>query len=206
MKTHLRTTILAVGLFLATFSIVRADQPVSPFGVIASMEKGKGAPIVQFNFEVPPEHVLYPDRLHFETADGQVLTPLTIPKPVLHKSGLTGQSKWVYDHSFAAEIKLDAPLPVDLIVKFQGCSNSACYFPDKRFFRVSSATTVARIDSTGPPASSGAETTVAAADDWQTTAGHFQVVARETGYVSAGNFVGFLQKAKTGKAMSGGVM
>ncbi len=205
MKTYLQTIFLSAGLCLAASPAVRANQPTSPFGVTASLEARAGAPIVRLDFVVPPGLVLYPDRLHFETGDGKVLTPLTIPEPVLHKSEATGQEKKVYDHSFAAEVKLDSPLPVNLIVKFQGCSNAACYFPDKRFFRITSATTVAQINVPTASAPTAGDS-LAAVAGWQSIAGHFKVAARETGYVSKGNFTDFLQKAKTGQAMPEGVM
>ena len=205
MKTYWRSILFSAGLGLVTSPAVRADQPTSPFGVNATMEERGGMPVVRFDFAVPPAHVLYPDRLRFETGDGRVLTPLAMPEPVIHKNEVTGQEKKVYDRAFSAELKLDTPLPANLIVKFQGCSNSACYFPDKRYFRVISANTIAKTDGPGP-APAADETSATAAGGWQSTAGHFQVVARETGFVSKGNFLAFLQQAKTGQVASGGAI
>ncbi len=205
MKAYWRTIFFSAGLYLVTSLAVPAYQPTSPFGVSASMEERGGAPVVRLEFEVPSEHVLYPDRLRFETGDGKTLTPLTIPEPVIHTNEATGQVKKVYDRSFAAEIKLDSPLPVKLTVKFQGCSNSACYFPDQRSFRVISANMVAQIDAPAAPTPAAGETSATAIGSWRGTAGHFKVVARETGFVSKGSFLSFLQQAKTGRAVSGGV-
>ncbi len=202
MKTYLRTILFSLGLSLAMAPTIWAFQSTSPFGLTASMEKEGGAPIVRFDFNVPPGLVLYPDRLHFETADGKVLIPLKIPEPVTHRNEATGQEKKVYDRPFSAELKLDSPLPVDLIVRFQGCSNSACYFPDKRYFRITSAT-VAQID--GPGGFIAASPGMAAAG-WRAAADNFKVVARETGYVSKDHFADFLQKARTGQASTEGVM
>ncbi len=206
MKTYLQTFLLSTGLCLAASRAVQAVPPTSPFGVTASMEQSAGAPMVRLDFMVPPGLVLYPDRLHFETADGKALTPLTIPEPVMHKSEATGQEKLVYDHSFSAELKLDSALPVDLVVKFQGCSNAACYFPDKRYFTISSSTTVAQTGAPREPAPAISEPPAVLAAGWQRVAGHFKVAARETGYVSKDSFVNFLQKARTGQAMPEGVM
>lgn len=209
MKTYWQTISLAATLCLAVSSVVNAALPSSPFAVTASMERDVSAPVVKFGFTVPPGLVLYPDRLHFETADGKELIPLTIPEPVLHTNEASGQVKKVYDRSFAAELKLDSSLPMDLVVKFQGCSNAACYFPDKRFFRITSATVVAQTDgpndsnSTNSFAGAFPGTTVAG---WQGAAAGFNVVARETGYVSRENFLSFLQKARTGQAVPEGAM
>jgi thiol:disulfide interchange protein DsbD len=206
MKTYWQTFYLSAGLCLAASLAVQAAPPTSPFGVTASMEPVAGAPIVRLAFVVPPGLVLYPDRLHFETADGKVLTPLTIPAPVIHKSEVTGQEKLVYDHSFSAELKLDSALPVNLVVKFQGCSNAACYFPDKRFFTISSPTAVTQTIAPGGPAPAINKLPAALAAGWQNVAGNFKVAARETGYVSRGNFVDFLQKARTGQTLPEGAM
>jgi thiol:disulfide interchange protein len=206
MKMYLRTILFLTGLCLMASLAVRANPPTSPFGVTASMEPRAGAPMVRLDFVVPPGLVLYPDRLHFETADGRVLTPLTMPEPVLHRSEVTGQEKLVYDRPFSAELKLDSVLPVNLVVKFQGCSNSACYFPDRRYFTITSATTVAQTGApAAAPAASGGLPVVSAAG-WRSAAGNFKVAARETGYVSKGSFVDFLQNARTGHAATEGVM
>ena len=205
MKTYWQRIIVAAGLCLAILPAVQAHPPTSPFGVTAVLEPGPGAPIVRFDFTVPPGLVLYPDRLHFETADGKMLTPLAIPEPVAHTNDVTGQVKMVFDHAFAAKLKLDSPLPADLVVKFQGCSNAACYFPDKRFFRISSAATVAEINAPSGANPVARALAATAAVGWQGVAGNFKVVARETGYISKGNFLSFLQKARTGRAMPEGV-
>ena len=206
MKTYWQTFFLSASLCLAASLAVGANSPTSPFGINASMEPSTGAPIVRLDFVVPPGLVLYPDRLHFETADGKLLTPLTIPQPVVHKSEVTGQEKLVYDHSFSAEVKLDSALPVNLVVKFQGCSNVACYFPDKRYFTISSPTAVAQTGAPRGPAPAIGESPAVIATGWQNVAGHFKVAARETGYVSKGSFVDFLQKARTDQALPEGVM
>ncbi|HLX95453.1 MAG TPA: thioredoxin family protein [Verrucomicrobiae bacterium] len=206
MKSYWQTFCLSAGLCLAASLAVQAGPPTSPFGVTARMKTGAGTPIIRLDFVVPPGLVLYPDRLHFETADGRVLTPLTIPEPVMHKSEVTGQEKLVYDHSFSAELKLDSALPVNLVVKFQGCSNAACYFPDKRYFTISTPTAVAQTGAPGGPAPAISKSPAVTAAGWQSAAGNFKVAARETGYVSRDNFVGFLQKARTGRAMPEGVM
>ena len=80
--------------------------------------------MVQFHFEVPPDHVLYAARLKFETEDGTSLVPWKIPEPVVAQDKSSGEQKSMYDRAFVAELKLDS-LPTRLLVKFQSCSNSA---------------------------------------------------------------------------------
>src|SRR5262249_30502830 len=115
-----------------------ADEPSSPFKLKASMSSSNGAAYVVFQFQVPADHVLYDERLAFQTADGQAIQPISIPSPVMHHDQVSGEDKKVYDAPFAATLKIDSVLPLNLLVKFQGCSNSACYFPERHSFTVTS--------------------------------------------------------------------
>jgi len=168
----------------------------SPFGLKATMASTNGAPLVTFQFQVPPGHLLYAERLGFQTAEGQALKPLSIPEPVMHHDEVSGEEKQVYDGPFSATLQLDS-VPIDLLVKFQGCSNSACYFPEKRAFSVTSTGIVAKAGAAqvssdtlaNAPATSGINTN------------GFRVAGRETGFMSKKTFLGFLEHARTGQAM-----
>ena len=195
-------------LFATSFAwlalaILAGAAPPSPFRVTAGMETKSGTPIVSFHFEVPPDCVLYSERLSFETSDGKTMMPLNLPEPKLHKSEATGDEKLAYDHSFSASFKLDGHLPSSLVVHLQGCSNAECFFPEKRVFNLTQGGIVAETDipsahsdsATGSPA-----TTVA------TAAAGFQVAGRETGFLSRGAFVQFLDEAEHGHAGAGGML
>ena len=175
-----------------------AARPPSPFGVQAVLHSHEGTPAVRFSFEVPSDHVIYAERLHFETEDGQTLTPLRMPTPVVAQDKATGREKQMYDRPFSAEFKLDAAAPLNLVVKFQGCSNSACYFPEKRMFTVNSTGILVE----AKPAVSAPVKVTAVPDaepgDWHVVAGKFKVVARETGYMKSSAFLSFLNQAEAG--------
>jgi thiol:disulfide interchange protein len=164
------------------------------------MTTSNAAAWVTFDFLVPPEHVLYAERLAFFDADGKALKPATIPEPVMHLDAVSGQQKLVYDHPFSATLKLDPVFPSDLLVKFQGCSNSACYFPEKHFYTVTSNGVVAKIERA--PESDPNIPAVAGVSNQVNTNG-FRIVARETGYVSRKAFLEFLEQSKTGRAGDG---
>jgi thioredoxin:protein disulfide reductase len=201
MKDALRTFGLCLGLSSLVLAQAPAVAALSPFIVHAALVASNAVPRVIFQFEVPSDHVLYADRLVFETEDGKALTPAILPEPAMHRNELTGQERKAYDKPFSVELDLAMQPPVNLLVKFQGCSNSACYFPERHYFTVTStgvavnteapagATTLAAGES---PAVNGAVTL-------PDTNG-FRVVARETGYMPKKSFLAFLDRASSGKA------
>ena len=171
-----------------------ADPPVSPFGLTASMALSNGIPLVTLRFEVPADHVLYAEALSFQTADGRNLKPAAIPDAVLHHDEVSGQEKKVYDHPFMAVLPIDSALPMSLIVKMQGCSNTACYFPEKHKFSITTSGIMpepARAPTVGD-FSSGPNPVV--------TTNGFKIVARETGFIPRQAFLTFLERARTGRA------
>ena len=195
MKTLLRT--LSLSIALGGLSQVSLQAARSPFAISATMSVSNSLERVVFNFQVPAEHVLYADRLVFETEDGKQLIPASIPEPVTHRDSVTGRERAGYEHPFAAELNLEAKLPFNLIVRLQGCSNSACYFPERHTFLVNSPGTISPVD-VPPPALATAEGENARSEASIATNG-FKVVARETGFVPKAAFVKFLKASKSGE-------
>ncbi len=179
-------------------TLVRAEPPPSPFALNATMTLSNSVAWVMFDFRVPPEHVLYAERLAFLTSDGTVLKPASIPEPLVHLDAVSGQQKEVYDRPFSAILKLDSPLPASLLVKFQGCSNSACFFPEKHLFTVTGTGIIAQ---TAEAKSSDDNPSAAASNQSQIRTNGFRVVGRETGYIPKQAFLDFLANAKSGQGM-----
>ncbi|MGH7970232.1 MAG: cytochrome c biogenesis protein CcdA, partial [Limisphaerales bacterium] len=90
-----------------------------------------------------------------------------------------------------------APLPFGLLVKFQGCSNSACYFPEKHAFTVTK--TAITEGEVGDPVEA-APMAVAAADSGVNTNG-LHIGGQETGFMPKKAFLAFLDRARTGQAV-----
>ena len=193
MKTLLHT--IGLALALGSLSQSPAQAARSPFVVTATMALSNDVPRATFTFQVPPEHVLYADRLAFETEDGSKLTPASIPGPVAHRDSITGRERAGYDRTFTADLDLQARLPLTVVVRFQGCSNSACYFPDWRTFQISAPGTVTQVDAP-PPALAAAGSGDSPPQGLIDTNG-FKVVARETGFVAKAAFVKFLKASKS---------
>jgi len=178
-------------LLFAVCSVARADRPASPFIISPSVHAvSTSGATVRVQFGIPPEHVLYSERLKFLNDDGDAIAPSRIPAPVISVDKIDGHEKGMYTNSFEVELRFPL-LPTNLTVKFQGCSNSACYFPDKRSFHITpdGVTAIAA----APPVSDEKLPST-----WIGAVGDFKVVARETGYMSAGKFIAFLDKAVAG--------
>lgn len=198
MRNSLTATIASLLLTVSVAGLARADAPPSPFALNATMMLSNKVAWVTFDFRVPPEHVLYAERLTFLANDGQPLKPVSIPAPIVHSDAVSGQQKEVYDKPFSAVLKIETELPTSLLVKFQGCSNSACYFPEKHAFIVSSNGIAAQTDK---PADSDQPALAATGQGIVSTNG-FRIVGRETGYVPKGAFLDFLAKSKKGQSVS----
>jgi thioredoxin:protein disulfide reductase len=178
-------------LVFALCPVARADRPPSPFIISPSVNAiSTSGATVRVQFGIPPEHVLYSERLKFLNDDGDAIDPSRIPDPVVAVDKFDGHEKRMYTSSFGAEL-LFPFLPTNLTVKFQGCSNSACYFPEKRSFKIT-PDGVTAVAATSPIAD-----TRKLFSAWTAEVRDFQVVSRETGYMSAGNFITFLDKAAT---------
>jgi thioredoxin:protein disulfide reductase len=188
----------AAGLGLIIYLGVAASMTAlpSPIQITASLKPDATAPTVQLRFLVPAEHRIYAARLKFEAADGQALVPSRISDPVVTRDKVTGEEKPMYDQDFTAEIRL-AMLPAQLWVKFQSCSNSACYFPEKRCFQVSELGASLVTDTAPSLKPTGV---LAARQPWELEADRFQVVARETGYLKPAAFLAFLDQAEHGRS------
>lgn len=176
---------------------VRADSlPLrSPFGVAVSTNHNGFAAGLRVDFTVPSGCVLYAERLHFLQGDGTELTPRQIPAPVVMVDPVTGHEKKLYDRNFSVLLE---PLADNLLVKFQGCTNAACYFPEKRVFARNQDGAYPETTAAGTELVGMTKDPAAPSADWKTPAKDFQVIARATGYVKANDFVQFLNQASTG--------
>jgi thioredoxin:protein disulfide reductase len=191
--------------WLATIAVLPAetqslDQPPrSPFGIsVAAANDAAGSKVLRVDFTVPPECVLYFDRLHFLAADDSEIRPLQMPEPRLETDKVTGSPRKVFLSNFSVEIN-PADLPDRrLSVKFQGCTNDACFFPEQRLFAQNAAGVFAEV-SPGAPAGSPEAGGSPAAIDWTQTFNGFTVKGQTTGYLGASQFIALLDRAANGK-------
>jgi len=202
LSLHLPAALLAaVALLPAAAGAI--DLPArSPFGIDVTATNGTGGSnVLRVDFTVPAECVLYCDRLHFRTADGSEIQPLKMPEPVVEMDKATGKPRKVYLDNFSVEID-PAGLPDhELAVKFQGCTNAACFFPEQRRFAPDAGGTFAEVASRAPESPPRAGS-MAGAIDWAREFDGFTIKGRQTGYLNASEFITFLGRAAAGNGIT----
>ncbi len=166
----------------------RPAQASSPFNVSARME----GDVVRISFTIPAAHFLYADLLKVKADDGISLLPIDVPAPVEHFDKTVGEKKRVYDKSFEAVYRVPAPVhPIKLIVNFQGCNDSVCFFPESLSFNLSAQPASETQGGKGPSVSGKA----GEANEWRVFAEKFEVKGRQTGYMNVKDFLAFLDGA-----------
>jgi thioredoxin:protein disulfide reductase len=196
MNNKIKRWLALAGLLVS--GVVFAGRPPSPFKVTAAVLATNQQQLVRVSIFVPPDHVVYADHFHFESLQGDALTPVALPPAATAVDKATGKERAMYDQPFYADLDAAHLGGTGFLVKLQGCSNSACFFPEKHYFQLGTDGTCAEVDA---PAAPAAEVTAAA--DWQGSAKGFKVLGQQTGYLKSGEFVEFLQKAKTGQLGQG---
>ena len=172
-----------------------SGTPPSPFALNATMTLSNDSAWVTFDFRVPPDHVLYAERLAFLDGNDAALKPVSIAEPEMHLDAVSGQQKLVYSQPFSATLKIGPPFPEALLVKFQGCSNSACFFPEKHLFTVTSNGVLAEVEKQDAESSDARERPVQA----PIGTNGFRFTGRLTGYVPKQQFLEFLEQSKSGR-------
>lgn len=166
------------------------------FQVKVTSQPGVTGAVLRVDFAVAPQCVLYAQKLHFQTSDGKELRPLSIPEPVMEWDETQKEKKAVYEHSFAAMLNPVELAGQPLVIRFQGCTNGACFAPEKLTFAAQSDGRYALVpDADGAVVGSGG----AAVAGLQSQLKEFKVLGRQTGYLKAAEFNGFLERALSGR-------
>ncbi len=192
-----------LSVLLAMFALAgtaRAESARSAFAIAGRTQAGANETVIHLDFSVPPDHVIYADRLHFETADGAALEPVRMASPEVAVDKATGKEKKMFHRAFDVDLRLGQPPLTNFVVRMQGCSNSACYFPETRTFHVAAGGVITEElapeepeESTASPASAGG------AGDWRHRLTEYSLAGKATGYMSPTEFTTFTSKAQRGE-------
>lgn len=177
-----------LGLVLVAAALTASAQAADPFGVAASLQRQEGAPVIEVAFTVPPGHHLYADTLSVRLLPGgQPLLPATITTPAHYQDAFSDAPRDSYTNDFRAVYRaagLDTRADA-IEVRYQGCSESVCFFPAVRQVPLGRTSTSPGSDTehgirgggSGPVAASG-----------------FQVAGRTVGYLRPAEFLAFLDR------------
>jgi thiol:disulfide interchange protein len=173
-----------------------AEASTEPFRVSVATRTVATGSVVQVDFTITPGCVLYAERLRFLTPGGKQLNPLWIAEPAFEWDDNEQQKKKVYEAAFTATLNPSDLEGTRLVVKFQGCTNGACFTPEKHTFAMrSGGSFVLEPDDDGQPSEVSGSM-----QDVKSELGKFRVIGRQTGYLKASDFIGFLDRAATGQA------
>jgi thiol:disulfide interchange protein len=188
--------IVAITAMSAAFSFAQGEEE-NPFTLRPFViNESNGAPIIAVAIHVPANHHIYADRLSFELNGAEASAELPAAKRVPDRFGKG--DRLVFEQDFQATLPLPAAWAGEknLTINFQGCSESECYFPESRHWKINRDFSVTPLDEANPAA---------------TTAGgsftnRFRIAARASGYLSSAKFLRFLDESRGGAtADSGGL-
>ncbi|MDR0993423.1 MAG: hypothetical protein LBN38_02495, partial [Verrucomicrobiota bacterium] len=159
-----------------------AAVSASPIEVTAARQDEEGPPSLRISFDFPARHFVYAG---FSVADGKErpLTPLHVPEPDRHAPMDLAAS---YTTPFCAWYTL--PEDGIAVVSFQGCSDSMCFLPESKRFRVEGPTATQTAQEEQPERT-------AAADSWQDRLARRGAQRLLSGYADADDFLRFLHDA-----------
>lgn len=198
------TTLFAavMALCFCVLPQAKAQFGQNPFTVAAEIREEGGATLLTVRFTVPPKHFLYQETISVKADAPAKLVEQDIPAPLEKHDTFTDELKKVYVEDVAFVYRVEgAQNPLKVLVKYQGCDESVCFFPQKKPFELAVAGSAATAAVVNDLVES--DSIAAPAAKWQDLIGDFEVVAQAAGYVRAPEFLAFLDGAKGGAAGAG---
>lgn len=191
---------LLVATLLAMATVMGwADDDESPFKVTPSLEREAGKVRLKVNFQFPAGHYLYADKLHFQADESADDLAFEVPKASVITDKHSQSQKSVHLTSFVATRAVDLGVngQLSLHVKWQGCSEEACFLPESLQWTVRGDGTVVLTDETTSVLSlAGGAAAVAPATAGMTDG--LLVLSRSTGYADDEAFLKWLDRGAQG--------
>lgn len=177
-------TAVVLGVVLCTASLVQAQRQ-DPFDARVALSSNGSQRIAAVYFSVPPHHHLYADTIHVEGSEGIRLVPLRATPPVHLPDAFSRDIRDSYTNDVEMVFEIEGVMGTNsgLIVRYQGCDETTCFFPQTRRLPLQDA---ARI---------GARSSGRAAPDVSSTRDEvdgFGISRRAFGFMRKGDFLTFL--------------
>jgi thiol:disulfide interchange protein len=184
-------------VLLVSAPLARAQEP---FSISPVLQQTNGAALLRVAFGVLTNHFLYADKLSLELSGDATAASFTLPEPRLVGDKFSGKRKKIFAQSFEAT----RPLPtvragnIILTVRFQGCDDANCFFPEEKAFTLTPGGSIAEVD---PGLAANPEGTPG---QWRELATGFTVAAQGNGYLKEKDFLAFLDKAQSSELSAAG--
>jgi len=191
VKKLARRTAALLWVWLGAQLAVAAD----PFSVSGKLGTGPdGSAWLKIVLSFPDGHYVYADEFSVE-AEPAALQPLSVPATREKDDPLTGKRVAVYDDDvvFTYAVTGAGAGPLDVRVRYQGCSDTFCFLPAVQELRLGTTNVLPAAPSAprGPAPVSPQETS-----DWRPLARGFRVGGRAAGYLAPDAFRRFLRSAQ----------
>ena len=174
-----RALLAVAGLCLTGAATVLAAA--DPFTVTAVWEAVEGREVVSVAVTIPPGHHLFADKFVVETLDEKALTRLSVIPSVSRQDQFSGQVLAQIEQSFTVNFGPpvnSAVLPDAVRVRYQGCSEKACFFPSTLTFKKTTSV---------PPLLTNQVVAAKAPE---------LVTVRASGYLTSSEFLSFMDRAE----------
>jgi len=198
VNQKLRLFVLPVALFVTR----AACAAMSPFVLkVESADSAADHRDVRVSLAIPAKHVVYAESFRVESpVAGVTVEALRMPPQETEPDpGDPSKRVAVYAHSFESlwRLKSGRPAEARLSVSYQGCSEKTCFMPETHELRWdASALAFVEAGEASPP--------VAASKDNAPWVPAGRALMTAGGYLSAGEFLSFLDRAEGKAAASGG--
>lgn len=206
------TIAVLVSILWAGLAPVGASLFEDPFGATLTLDVSGDAPAVRVAFFVPDGHYLYAETVKVTGPEGAALAAIDLPEPKTKHDSFSDGERQVYIEDFEASFRAPLPLPDGLTVglEYQGCSQDICFLPAQHTVELSPGARVAvgaAADRGGEKPSLSATPAISPPRDADgDIAPGFRIVASESGYLDADDFIAFLDRADSGQPAREGLL
>lgn len=179
-------------LLAALVQSAAAQNEDNPFLIEPTLVHENENKALQIHFRLPDQVFLYADRLQL-LLNGKPAT-FSLPPVVELPDKIPGRTRRVFQGEFEARAALPAgsPSPFRLDVAFQGCTQSECYFPETRSWRMDPGAGTVQVLEPSDKALNPAGSRLLPED--------FRVAARASGFLNQRQFLEFVNRARPGRS------
>ncbi len=189
-RQELRKVIFLAAVLFPGYALAQGDID-KEFEVSGRLSKGTNeTKQIEVCIAIPEKHYIYSDSVHVEMENSE-LTELSVPKPVEKHDPHMGKTLGIYtqDVEFVYAVSGSASPPLNLKVKYQGCSDTICFMPASESLTLGQTRTD-KHEETAKEVKSEPDQA-----DWKVIVENFAVGGRTTGYMPPDEFTGFLLSA-----------
>lgn len=147
--------------------------------------------VIRVDVDIPVAHYLYADSFKVTDALGNEQDAVELPKTAITLDPNTGKPKPVFNKAFNAvyDWKPANDGAAAFKVEYWGCNDSVCFIPQTKVVELEVIEKVPVVDKSEAEAPA----------DWEAELQNFEVLETETGYMKAGSFLRFLDRAENGE-------